>query len=138
MNNYDIVETGGIGTWGDFDGPAKGKRFVDKEIPAQFIGVSTNSLAPGGSAPFWHTHSQLEEMYVFLTGTGQMALDDDIVEVKPGTIVRVGQNVWRAWHAAADSTDTLTWLCIRSGGAALADVSGDGARDTERPLPWGS
>ncbi|MFV0375229.1 cupin domain-containing protein [Microbacterium sp.] len=134
MAGYDILEMGSTETWGGYTGVAPGKRFVDKEMPAQYIGMSANSLAPGGSAPFWHTHFAVEEMYVFLTGTGQMALDDEIVDVSPGTAVRVGQGVWRAWHAASDGP--LTWLCIRSGGAELAEVGLDGERDLERPLPW--
>ena len=40
-------------------------------------------------------HSVLEEMYVFLARDGQMGLDDDIVDVSAGTVVRVGQGVRR-------------------------------------------
>ena len=61
----------------------------------QYIGMTANALEPGEEAGYWHTHSHVEELYVFLGGTGQMGLDDDLVEVGPGTVVRVGQNVWR-------------------------------------------
>lgn len=34
----------------------------------------------------------------------------------PGSVVRVGQNVWRTWRARPDSAEQLRWLCIRAGG----------------------
>lgn len=136
MSNYDVVEMGATETWADYVGVAPGKRFVEKEIAAEFIGMSANSLAPGRSAPFWHTHSQVEELYIFLGGTGKLALDDDVIDVQAGTVVRVGPDVWRAWHAASDSAAPLTWLCVRAGGDTLEGIGQDGAIDKERPYPW--
>lgn len=136
MSNYEIVEIGGIDAWAAFTEPAPGKRFVDKEMAAQFVGLSANSLEPGGEAPFWHDHSVIEEVYVFLTGRGQLALDDDVVDVQAGSVVRVGPGVWRAWRSAPDGTEPLTWLCIRGGGGALGEIGNDGELDQERPMPW--
>lgn len=136
MSNYDVLPLGSIDTWGQFTGVAPGKRFVEAEVPLQYLGASANSLEPGGNAPFWHRHSVHEELYIFLTGRGQMALDDELIDVEPGTLVRVGQGVWRAWHASSDSDGPLTWLCIRAGGASLQEIGRDGDLDTERPLPW--
>lgn len=134
MSDYDVLDIGGLDTWGDYTGPRAGKRFIDKEIPAQYIGMSANSLEPGGTAPFWHTHSVLEEIYVFLAGRGEMLLDDEVVPVQAGTVVRVGQGVWRAYRSAADSPEPLRWLCLRAGGDELSAIPGDGELDKERPL----
>lgn len=136
MSDYEVAEIGGTEVWGDFDGARPGKRFVDKEIAAEYIGMSANSLAPGGNAPFWHTHSRVEELYVFLGGSGKMALDEDVVEVQAGTVVRVGPDVWRAWHAAVDSAGPLIWLCLRAGGDSLEGIGRDGEIDRERAFPW--
>ncbi|WP_308492368.1 cupin domain-containing protein [Microbacterium terrisoli] len=136
MSGYDVMELGGIDTWLQAGGDRPGKQFVDKEIPTEFIGVSANAAAPGGQAAFWHSHSRLEEVYLFLAGRGQMALDDDVVEVQAGTVVRVGQGVMRAWRARPDSPEDLRWLCIRGGGDALKAIGRDGDLDRERPLPW--
>lgn len=136
MSSYDILEIGAPESWADPDGGPSAKRFVDKEIPAQFIGTSANALEPGGAVPFWHSHDALEEVYVFLAGRGQMALDDEVVGVQPGTVVRVGQGVMRAWHALDDSPEPLRWLCIRAGGDTLENIGRDGQLDKERPMPW--
>jgi hypothetical protein len=65
-----------------------------------------------------------------------MALDDEIVDVGPGTVVRVGQGVWRTWRCVPDSAEQLRWLCIRAGGTELPHFPDDSTRDTERPAPW--
>ncbi|ALJ18674.1 cupin domain-containing protein [Microbacterium sp. No. 7] len=136
MSNYEILDIGAIGAWGDYTGAAPGKRFVEKDLAAQFLGMSANSLAPGGEAPFWHTHTRLEELYVFLGGTGQFALDDEVVSVHAGTVVRVGAGVWRAWRAAPSSAEPLTWLCLRAGGDTLEAIGRDGEIARDRPFPW--
>lgn len=133
MSGYDVSDIGGLDTWGIAEGT--GKRFVDGEA-AQFLGLSVNATAPGASSPFWHRHGRLEELYVFLDGVGRMALDDDVVAVRAGTIVRVAPETWRAVHADADAGVPLKWLCLRGGGDTLSAIGRDGELDRERPFPW--
>ncbi len=142
MTGYEVAEIGALDEWRSHYGgivPARsrqGRRIVDQELTMQYIGMSANALEPGEEAGYWHTHAVVEELYVFLHGHGQMGLDDDVVQVGPGTVVRVGQGVWRTWRAKPDSAGQLRWLCIRAGGEELPEVPDDSARDTERPLPW--
>ncbi|QAY59592.1 cupin domain-containing protein [Microbacterium protaetiae] len=136
MSSYDILEIGDPQAWTDPDGGPVAKRFIDKEIPTQYIGASANALEPGGEVPFWHSHDVLEEVYVFLAGRGQMAVGDDVVEVQAGSVVRVGPGVLRAWRALPDSPGALRWLCIRAGGDTLEAIGRDGQLDRERSMPW--
>ena len=98
--------------------------------------MTANAYEPGEEAGYWHTHSEIEELYVFLSGTGHMGLDDDIVDVGPGSVVRVGQGVWRTWRSLPDSPGQLRWLCIRAGGGQIAHMPNDSQRDADRPAPW--
>jgi mannose-6-phosphate isomerase-like protein (cupin superfamily) len=142
VSGYEVREIGGLDQWrghyGGFrpDTSRDGRRVVDHEMAMQYIGMTANALAPGEEAGYWHTHAQVEELYVFLDGTGQMALDDDVVEVGPGSVVRVGQGVWRTWRCRPDSTGELRWLCIRAGGDQLPHLPDDSRRDPERGSPW--
>ena len=142
MNAYQVVEIGALDDWrthfGGFDEARSrdGRRVVDHELTMQYIGMTANALAPGEEAGYWHTHSRVEELYVFLGGRGQMGLDDDVVEVGPGTVIRVGQGTWRTWRASPESAEELRWLCIRAGGEELPHLPNDGTRNTERPMPW--
>ncbi|MDF2573533.1 MAG: hypothetical protein K0S05_445, partial [Agromyces sp.] len=121
MTDYQVLEMGGLDEWREHFGgfrpttSREGRRVVDHDITMQYIGMTANAFEPGEEAGYWHTHDRIEELYVFLAGRGQMGLNDDIVDVAPGTVVRVGQGVWRTWRATQDSPEQLRWLCIRAG-----------------------
>lgn len=142
MSGYEILNVGAPDQWRDFyggfrpDSSRDGRRVVDHEMKNQFIGLTVNALEPGEEAGYWHDHSEVEEIYVFLSGTGQMGLGEDLVEVEPGSVVRVGQNVMRTWRARPDSPGELRWLCIRAGGSELPEFPNDAVRDVESPMPW--
>lgn len=142
MTGYEIAQIGSLDSWLEHVGGFRpestwaGRRVVDHELTMQYIGMTSNALLPGGQAGYWHTHSRVEELYVFLEGRGQMGLDDEVVDVGPGTCVRVGQGVWRTWRAHPDSPGELRWLCIRAGGYELPHFPDDGQRDNDRPMPW--
>lgn len=142
MTAYEVLEIGALDQWrshyGGFrpDSSRDGRRVVDHELAMQYIGMTANALAPGEEAGYWHTHSRIEEVYVFFEGRGQMGLGDDVVEVGPGSVVRVGQDVPRTWRCRPDSEGELRWLCVRAGGAELPHLPDDSARLPERPMPW--
>lgn len=159
MTDYEVLEIGALDDWRAFHGGFRpdtrrdGRRVLDQELAMQFIGMTANAMAPGEAAGYWHSHSRIEEVYVFLAGRGQMGLaaadddsDDDgdrvddggpaVVEVGPGTVVRVGQHVWRTWRCDPDATEPLRWLCIRAGGETLPALPDDAARAEGRPMPW--
>lgn len=136
MSDYEVLELGAIEAWREHttaDG-RKGKEFLDKAIDTQYIGLSVNGFEPGQSTPFWHTHSRLEEIYLFLSGKGRMAVGEEVVEVGPGTAIRVAQDVRRAVHADEDGPG-LSYVCVRAGGAELSAIGRDAARQ-EDPFPW--
>jgi mannose-6-phosphate isomerase-like protein (cupin superfamily) len=142
MSGYSVVNVGSPDQWRDFFGGFRpetsrdGRRVVDRELKNEYIGLTVNAFEPGEEAGYWHTHSQVEEVYVFLAGQGQMALDQDIIDVEAGTVVRVGVNVSRTWRAKPDSDGQLQYLCIRAGGSPVPHIPDDAERDTDTPSPW--
>ncbi|MFS0734575.1 cupin domain-containing protein [Microbacterium sp. 1P10UB] len=142
MTDHEVTQIGAPDAWRDHFGgfvPARsrdGRRVVDHELAMQYIGMTANALLPGEDAGYWHTHAAIEELYVFLEGRGQMGLDEEVVDVEAGTVVRVGQGVWRTWRAVPDSPTELRWLCIRAGGDQLPHIPDDSTRDPDRPMPW--
>jgi mannose-6-phosphate isomerase-like protein (cupin superfamily) len=139
---YQVHELGAPSSWGGYFGglgpqsQAPGRHFIDKDLPLDFFGVSINSREPGTGADYWHAHSILEELYLVIEGEGELALDGDIIPLKPGTAVRVGQGVMRTWRALPTSPVPMRWICIRAGGAKLAEIPRDAAPLRDRPLPW--
>ena len=142
MADYKVLEIGALDDWRSHHGgfrpesSREGRRVVDHALTMQYIGVTANALEPGEEAGYWHRHARVEELYVFLAGHGQMGLDDDLVDVQTGTVVRVGQGVWRTWRCTPDSPEQLRWLCIRAGGTELPHLPDDSERAVDRDMPW--
>jgi mannose-6-phosphate isomerase-like protein (cupin superfamily) len=142
MHGYEVTHIGPLDTWRSHYGGFRpehsrdGRRVVDHELTNQFIGMTANALTPGEEAGYWHTHSQVEELYVFLEGHGQMGLDDDVIDVTAGSVVRVSPGVWRTWRCAPDAEGELRWLCIRAGGTELPHFPSDSTRVEDRAMPW--
>ena len=141
-DKYQVFELGPMDQWAQYQGglspqtAAPGRKFLEKDLALDFFGVSINSRVPGEGAHYWHAHSILEELYFFLEGEGELALDDQIIPVKAGTAVRVGQGVNRTWRCKPGSPVALKWVCIRAGGARLAEIPRDAKPDFDKPLPW--
>ena len=51
-------------------------------LGAEQTGLTYFRLLPGKRSPFVHRHRRAEEVYVVLAGTGQVKLDDEILDVR--------------------------------------------------------
>jgi mannose-6-phosphate isomerase-like protein (cupin superfamily) len=142
MDTYSVTQLGPLDSWRDFVGGFRpdttrpGRRVVDHEVTGRIIGLTANAYEPGEQAGYWHAHSVLEEVYVFLEGLGQMGLDDDIVDVEAGTVVMVPPGVMRTWRCIPESPTQLKWICIRAGQNPLPAVPDDAEPLWDIPLPW--
>lgn len=142
VTDFAVSELGSLDRWNELYGgftPASsraGKRVLDQDLALTYLGLSANSLEPGQDAGYWHVHSRIEEVYVFLSGAGRMGLDERVIDVSAGSAVRVGQGVWRTWGCRHDSEGPLRWLCIRGGGYELPDLPDDGMINRDRLAPW--
>jgi quercetin dioxygenase-like cupin family protein len=142
MANYTVTEMGPMSSWRNNVGGFKptttrvGRRVIDHELGGDVIGMSATAFEPGEEAGYWHSHSKLDELYVFLEGEGQMGLDDRVIDVHPGTVVQVGTGVMRTWRCKPDSPTQLRWLCIRAGEIPLPAIPNDAEPITDIPMPW--
>ena len=71
--------------------------------------ISHNILKAGQSAPFFHAHKENEEIYFFIEGNGEIALDGEKIAVGKNDILRVSPPVMRKMSAITD----LRYLCIQ-------------------------
>jgi mannose-6-phosphate isomerase-like protein (cupin superfamily) len=64
--------------------------FTHREMPAQ----------TGGKGGYGHRHKTQEEIYFVISGRLQFKLEDEIIDVSEGTVVRVAPEVARSvWNA---------------------------------------
>jgi mannose-6-phosphate isomerase-like protein (cupin superfamily) len=88
--NFSIVEAGSFkGLLSVTEPPFAGKYFLKDPLGLTGMEVSLNQLPEGAAVPFYHTHRENEELYLFIGGRGQFQVDGHIIDVKEGTAIRV-------------------------------------------------
>lgn len=90
-------------------------RFAGAALGLEKAGMSFQRLAPNFRMPFGHRHNQQEEVYVVLSGSGRLKLDDEIVDVKERDAVRVPGEVMRAFEAGPDGIEVLAFGAPNTG-----------------------
>lgn len=71
------------------------------------LGVSRFRYGPGARMPFGHRHREQEEAFVVVSGSGRAKLDDDLVDLAPGDVLRVPPAVIRAFEGGPDGMELL-------------------------------
>jgi uncharacterized cupin superfamily protein len=82
-------------------------RFPAAILGAEQTGMNLLTVEPGRREAFAHKHRTAEEIYVVLSGSGRVKLDDDLVDLEPLDAVRVSPGVTRAFQADDDGLEVL-------------------------------
>jgi mannose-6-phosphate isomerase-like protein (cupin superfamily) len=90
-------------------------RFANNDLDAADTGVSHQRLKPGKRQRFGHKHEHAEEVYVVLSGSGHVKLDDDILDIETLDAIRVAPTVTRAFEAGSDGLEILAFGPRRDG-----------------------
>ena len=81
--------------------------------------LSNLRIAPSFRMPFGHRHQVQEEVYVLVSGSARLKLDDDIVELKPWDTVRMPPETVRNLEGGPDGAVLILFAAPKTG-------SGDG------------
>ena len=84
-------------------------RVAGAALEAERTGLTHFRLRPGKRSPFSHRHFEAEEIYVVLSGSGRVKLDDRLHHVRPLDAIRVAPNVARAFEAGPEGLELLAF-----------------------------
>jgi mannose-6-phosphate isomerase-like protein (cupin superfamily) len=98
----DIAASNGVGDAGVI-------RFPREAVQAQDTGFAHLQLRPGKRHPFPHRHQQAEEIYLVLSGSGTVKLEDELRELSTHDIVRVAPQVTRGFEAGPEGLELLAF-----------------------------
>jgi mannose-6-phosphate isomerase-like protein (cupin superfamily) len=84
-------------------------RFAKGPLDLERSGLSYQRYAPNFRGPFGHRHDEQEEIYVILSGTARLKLEDDVVELSELDAVRVSPGTMRAVEAGPDGVELLAY-----------------------------
>jgi mannose-6-phosphate isomerase-like protein (cupin superfamily) len=83
--------------------------FARDDIEARQFGLSLQRLKPNQRMPFGHRHTQQEEVYVVVGGSGRLKLEDEVINVGRWDAVRVDPEVVRNFEAGPDGLEVLAF-----------------------------
>lgn len=75
--------------------------------------LSSTDLKPGQSTR-GHSHAGQEEVYYFVSGTGEMELDDKRFSVQGGDVILIEDGVFHRVHNSSHA-NTLYFVCVFDG-----------------------
>jgi mannose-6-phosphate isomerase-like protein (cupin superfamily) len=97
-------------------------RFASGDLEAERTGLSHHRVKPGKRQGFAHRHEEAEEVYVVLSGSGRVKLDDDIVDLAPRDALRVAPTVTRQFEGGPEGLELLVFGARHEGdGEAIPD-----------------
>ena len=84
-------------------------RFARRALELRNSGLTYLRLAPGYRMPFGHAHERQEEIYLVVSGSVTMKLDDDLVELGAWDAIRVAPEVVRASEAGPNGAEIVAF-----------------------------
>lgn len=94
--------------------PGLEARFATGELEFEKGGLAYERLAPNFRVPFGHKQSEQEEVYVLVSGSGRVKLDDEIVELRQWDAVRVSREVTRNFEAGPKGAEIIVFGAPRT------------------------
>ena len=115
-------------------GKVTGKHFLRQDLGLTGMEMSLSSIPEGEALSYFHAHIQNEELYLFLSGRGEMKIGDRIIEVREGTAVRVLPAAFRSIRSLDGGP--LNYIVIQAKENSLEQCNRDDAETPSEPPEW--
>ena len=84
-------------------------RFARKPLGLEKSGLSYFKLDSGYKLPFGHSHSEQEEIYLVVSGSARLKLDDEELELTELDAVRIPAGVMRGMAGGPDGGELIAF-----------------------------
>jgi len=123
-NNYKAIDIGSFDQLSEYEfihprlgHTVKNKLFIGEILKSTGAEISFMELPSKTTITFLHKHKKHEEIYIFLKGYGQYQVDNNVFQIKEGSIVRVSPNGSRTLRN--DSENFMIYMVIQSAADTL-------------------
>jgi mannose-6-phosphate isomerase-like protein (cupin superfamily) len=82
-------------------------RFARVALDAELIGLTYQRLAPNFQVPWGHTHKTQEEVFVVLSGSLRVKVEDEVKELGPWDAIRVSKDTARGFEAGPEGVEFI-------------------------------
>ena len=111
-----------------------GKLFLKDVTEATGTEISFNTLPPHTEVPYFHRHTDNEETYIILKGSGNFQIEDDCFPVCEGSVIRVAPMLSRGMRNS--SNEQMIYMVIQSKEHSLGNYSTEDGIRTEWNPKW--
>lgn len=138
--NFAAVSIGKLNELGDYvlelapEVKIPGKVFCGASLGTTGSEFSFQMFQPGTETGFLHTHKSHEELYFFLSGTGEFQVDGKIFPISEGSVVRVSPAGKRS--VRNNGTLPLIMLCIQYKEATFMQEDATDGNILNEPVKW--
>jgi mannose-6-phosphate isomerase-like protein (cupin superfamily) len=94
-------------------------RFASKDLEAERTGFSFHRVKAGKRQGFAHRHENAEEVYVVLSGSGRVKLDDEVLAIERLDAIRVAPAVTRQFEGGPEGLELLVFGARHEGDGEL-------------------
>jgi mannose-6-phosphate isomerase-like protein (cupin superfamily) len=84
-------------------------RFARTDLGGETLGLSVMKLDSGFRIPFGHKHSDQEEVYVVVNGSGRVKVDDEVVELRQWDAIRFDKDTMRNMEAGPEGIEYIAF-----------------------------
>lgn len=102
-------------------GAVQEARFPRTELGAEQVGMNYLIVKPDQREAFAHKHREAEELYVVLSGSGRVKLDDEVLELAPLDTVRVAPGTTRQIAAGPEGIAVLIFGARHEGDGEIVE-----------------
>jgi quercetin dioxygenase-like cupin family protein len=107
MSDYTIVNLKEIEDSTGERAPSLESRIGRKHLDSEHLGVSYFRYGPGYRSGNGHSHREQEEVYIVVSGSGRVKLNDEVVELHRWDTVRVAPSTVRAFEGGPDGLELV-------------------------------
>ena len=89
--------------------PGLESRFARQALDCEETGMSYYKIAPNFRTPFGHHHAKQEEIYVIMSGSARIKIEDEILDLKQLDAIRIPPQLTRALEGGPDGAEVLAF-----------------------------
>ncbi|PXV68072.1 Cupin domain-containing protein [Dysgonomonas alginatilytica] len=112
----------------------EGKVFLKESTKSTGTEISFNTLPPKTELSYFHIHTNNEETYIFLKGSGDFQVDEDCFPIKEGSVVRVSPSGVRGLRNSSD--EPMVYMVIQSTEGSLGKYTTEDGRRVDHESKW--
>lgn len=118
MSDYTVVSLKKVENMFEARGWPGEMKFLSKPLNTTQVAVSYRRMPQnsGGKGGYGHKHKTQEELVYIINGRLQLKLDEEIVEIKRGQVIRIAPEVVRSfWNAEPEDVELLIISTLSDG-----------------------